>query len=137
VTLIAAILPPCCVSTHTLFCLKTPLALLSQLFLCGVFNSLIVNYLVRLRVTSHVSTAVVERLPIPTRDQAGPAYAEIATLARRLARRHQPALAATLNARVARLYRLTGHEFQHVLDTFPLVPASERQMAWRAFDELS
>jgi hypothetical protein len=136
VTLIAAILPPGCVSTHTLFCLRTPLALFSQLFLCGIFNSLVVNYLVRLRVTSHVSTAVVEQLPIPTRDQAGPAYAEIAALARRLARRHKPALTASLNARVARLYRLTGREFQHVLDTFPLVPASERQMAWEAYDRL-
>jgi hypothetical protein len=61
VTLIASLLPGGCVSTHTVFCLRTPLALPAQYFLCGVFNSLVVNYLVRLRVTTHVTTATVER----------------------------------------------------------------------------
>ena len=65
-TLIAAILPAGCVSTHTVFCLRTPLPLRDQHFLCGLFNSFVVNYLVRLRVTTHVTTATVEQLPIPT-----------------------------------------------------------------------
>ena len=69
-TLIAAILPAGSVSTHTLFCLRTPLPLPSQHFLCGLFNSLVVNYLVRLRVTTHVTTTIVERLPVPRRDGA-------------------------------------------------------------------
>ena len=64
-TLIAAILPADCVSTHTVFCLRTPLPLAAQYFLCGLFNSFVVNYLVRMRVTTHVTTATVERLPIP------------------------------------------------------------------------
>ena len=85
-TLIAAILPPRCVSTHTVFCLRTPLSLVDQYFLCGLFNSFIVNYLVRLRVNTHVTTAVVEGLPIPGR-QAGPgACRELAALARLIAR---------------------------------------------------
>ena len=49
-TLIAAVLPAHCVSTHTVFCLRTPLPLQSQYFLCGLFNSFVVNYLVRMRV---------------------------------------------------------------------------------------
>ena len=61
-------LPAGCVSTHTVFCLRTPLPLARQHFLCGLFNSFVVNYLVRLRVTTHVTTATVERLPIPTAD---------------------------------------------------------------------
>ena len=65
-TLIAAVLPAGCVSTHTVFCLRTPLPPRAQHFLCGLFNSLVVNYLVRLRVTTHVTTATVEQLPIPT-----------------------------------------------------------------------
>ena len=85
-TLIAAILPPRCVSTHTVFCLRTPLSLVDQYFLCGLFNSFVVNYLVRLRVNTHVTTAVVEGLPIPGR-QAGPgACREVAALARLIAR---------------------------------------------------
>ena len=62
-TLIAAILPARCVSTHTLFCLRTPLSLRAQHYLCGLFNSFVVNYFVRLRVTTHVTTATVEQLP--------------------------------------------------------------------------
>src|SRR5262249_52925358 len=64
-TLIAALLPARTVSTHTLFCLRTPLPLHAQHGLCGLFNSFVVNYLVRQRVTTHVTTVVVERLPIP------------------------------------------------------------------------
>ena len=66
-TLIAAILPAGCVSTHTVFCLRTPLSRLEQEYLCGLFNSFVLNYFVRLRVTTHVTTAVVERLPVPAR----------------------------------------------------------------------
>ncbi len=50
-TLIAAVLPPRCVSIHTVFCLRTQLPSRAQHLLCGLFNSLVVNYLVRLRVT--------------------------------------------------------------------------------------
>ena len=72
-------LPAGCVSTHTVFCLRTPLPSPAQHFLCGLFNSFVVNYLVRLRVTTHVTTATVERLPIPTRDGcAAPPCREIA-----------------------------------------------------------
>jgi GxxExxY protein len=93
-TLIAAILPPRTVSTHTVFCLRTPLPLRAQFFLCGLFNSLVVNYLVRMRVTTHVTTAIVERLPIPLMTTAPAAAREIAALARLLARRGLPHSAA-------------------------------------------
>ena len=71
-TLIAAILPRGCVSTHTVFCLRTPLPSDTQHLLCGLFNSFVVNYLVRLRVTAHVTTGTVERLPIPIADLIRP-----------------------------------------------------------------
>src|SRR4029077_1858160 len=45
VTLIAAVLPPCVISTHTVFCLRSPHPIAAQYFLCGLFNSLVVNYL--------------------------------------------------------------------------------------------
>ena len=86
-TLIAAILPAQCVSTHTVFCLKTPLRQTAQWFLCGLFNSLVVNYLVRIWVTTHVTTSIVERLPIPTEGQAGQSFREIARWAHALSRR--------------------------------------------------
>ena len=132
-TLIAAVLPAHCVSTHTVYCLRTPAPSHAQHLLCGLFNSLVVNYLVRLRVTSHVTTGTVEQLPIPTPDRAPAACREIAGLARLLARRASPAALARLNARVAELYQLSAAEFEHILGTFPLVAASERQEAMRIF----
>src|SRR5262249_28165492 len=121
-TLIAAVLPGGCVSTHTVFCLRTPLTLAAQYFLSGLFNSFVVNYLVRLRVTTHVTTAIVERLPVPTRESAPAAFREIAALARLLSRRRDPSALALLNARVAGLYRLSPAEFDEVLFGFPLIP---------------
>ena len=132
-TLIAAVLPSHCVSTHTVFCLRTPLPSGAQHLLCGLFNSFVVNYMVRLRVTTHVTTGTVERLPIPTAEAAPAACREIAGLARLLARRPNPDALARLNARVAELYQLSAQEFEHILATFPLIPLEQRRETLRAF----
>ena len=132
-TLIAAILPAGTTSTHTVFCLRTPLPLRAQCFLCALFNSFVVNYLVRLRVTTHVTTATVEQLPIPTAEAVPSAFKEIAALGRLLTKRFDREAFALLNARVAALYQLSPDEFRHILDTFPLVAAEERDEAFRAF----
>ncbi len=132
-TLIAAVLPGGCVSTHTVFCLRTPLPPRTQLFFCGLFNSFVINYLVRLRVTTHVTTGMVEQLPIPTAAAAPAAFHEIAALARLLSRRADASALASLNARVAELYQLTTEEFEHILATFPLVPERDRREALRLF----
>jgi hypothetical protein len=133
VTIVAAILPAGCVSTHTVFCLRTPLPLADQQLLCGLFNSLVVNYLARLRVATHVTTAIVEGLAVPTRDSAPAACRSVAMLSRRLSRRHDLRDWASLNAHVARLYQLTPDEFAHVLDTFPLIDRGDRDAAMAAF----
>jgi hypothetical protein len=133
VTLIAAILPAECVSTRTVFCLRTPLAKGDQHLLCGFFNSLIVNYLARLRVSTHVTTGIVEQLPIPRREAAPRACRRIAALAVLLARRDHDDAFARLNAEVAHLYQLTAREFEHVLATFPLVESSLRRQALEHF----
>jgi len=132
-TLIAAVLPPGCVSTHSVFCLRTPLPLRDQHFLCGLFNSFVLNYLIRLRVTTHVTTVAVEQLPVPTTEVAPAAAREIGALARLLSRRANPGTLATLNARVAELYQLSAEEFEHLLSTFPLVASDERQEAMNVF----
>jgi hypothetical protein len=129
VTIVAALLPAGCVSTHTVFCLRTPRSLADQHLLCGLLNSLMVNYLARLRVSTHVTTAIVEGLPVPTGGDAPEACRNIAAAARRLSRRHDLRDWASLNARVAGLYQLTPDEFAHVLDTFPLVDRADRDAA--------
>jgi hypothetical protein len=121
------------IATHTVFCLRTKLPPRAQYFLSGLFNSLLVNYLARLRVTTHVTTAIVERLPIPGPDETRPVFHEIAGLARLLARRSAPGASARLHALVARLYQLSPDEFEHVLSTFPLIAIEERDAAMREF----
>ena len=46
------------VTTHTLFCLRTPLPLSRQHFLCGVFNLYVLNAVVRLLMGGHVTTSL-------------------------------------------------------------------------------
>jgi hypothetical protein len=98
-----------------------------------------VNYLVRLRVATHVTTAIVERLPIPLHKDAPRAFEEVAGLARLLARPRavddeaETRALAQLNARVARLYQLSTAEFDHVLSTFPLESTAARDLARREF----
>ena len=78
-TLIAAIVPAGVVTTHTLFCLKTICSTTTRsTFLCGLFNSFVANYLVRLRVSTHVTASIVERLPVPRPARDSPAFVEIA-----------------------------------------------------------
>jgi hypothetical protein len=93
----------------------------------------VINFLVRLRVSTHVTTAIVERLPIPTPRDAPAACREIAALARVLASRSSADAFARLNARVARLYQLTPAEFEHVLNSFPLIARADRDACLKAF----
>jgi hypothetical protein len=130
-SLIAAIVPSGCVTTHTLLCLKTPLPLDRQHFLCALFNSYVLNAIVRALMGGHVTTTIVEALPVPIwrgdRQQL-----TIARLGRRLASAPGSALAqAVLQALVARLYGLDSTELTRVLETFPLVPIADRERVAR------
>jgi hypothetical protein len=134
-TLIAAIVPAHVVTTHTLFCLKGNVPEEIQQFLCGLFNSFVANYLVRLRVGTHVTVSIVERVPIPVASPGGAAFNRIVALSRRLA--EEPSdlrSAAILQACVARLYGITRSDFAHILGTFPLIPREERESALAEFD---
>jgi hypothetical protein len=64
-SLIAALLPPGCLSTHTLFCLRTPTSLRHQLYLCGVVNSVVADWFVRRFLGSHVTTRLMSSVPAP------------------------------------------------------------------------
>ncbi|MBI2833332.1 MAG: N-6 DNA methylase [Acidobacteria bacterium] len=134
-TLIAAIVPARAVTTHTVFCLQSELSDEQQAYLCGVLNSFVANYLVRPRVTTHVSVAVIERLPMPRFPSGDPVATTIAKLAAMLSMRpaERAALSGQLQGLVARLYGLTDTEFQHVLGTFPLVEDAEKRVAFEQF----
>ncbi len=111
-------------TVHTLFCLKTPLGPRDQEFLCGVLNSFVANYLVRLRVTTHVTARIMSRLPVPRPPAGSRIHAAIADLAARLLRSASPQQDEAypeLQAAVAHVYSLTGGELELVLSTFPLI----------------
>jgi hypothetical protein len=141
ITLIAAVLPPRVVTTHTLFCLKSGLDEASLYVLCALMNSLVANYLVRLRVTTHVTTALVARLPMPRPRRESEAFARLAAGARVLEREaramgadtrdlsafEQLPVWADVQACAAREYGLSRDALEHVLATFPLVDLSAKR----------
>jgi hypothetical protein len=136
-SLIAAIIPAGAVTTHTLFCLKTPLDADAQHFLCGIFNSYVANYLVRCRINTHVGAGVIARLAVPKPARDSAAFRAIGRLAASLCSgTHDESAAATLQALVARLYDLTEDQFLHVLETFPLVDRAARAAAASAFCDI-
>jgi hypothetical protein len=103
--LIAAMIPANVVTTHTLFCLRNAFTTTQQYFLCGLFNSVSVNAIVRMLMGGHVTTGLVEGLPIP-RWEGTPDQLRIAELAERLERDSCNAQAsAELNEIVDEMYR--------------------------------
>ena len=136
VTLIAALLPAGTLSTHTLFCAKTPLAPDAQYCLLALLNSLVANYLVRLQVTTHVTTALMSRLPVPRPDASSEEFHELARLALTLEQTGVSAGEseyARLNAVAARMYGLSLAQYAHVVSTFPLLSQQLRNVCVHAF----
>lgn len=136
-TLIAALLPPDVVTTHTLFCLRTKLNLQTQWFLCGMMNGYVANYLVRLWVGTHVTTAIVHALPVPVVPVDSSAFVDVSRLASELATTWSDAAFARLQAIAAHLYGLSLEELGHILNTFALVPQRERRDVLHAFETLN
>jgi hypothetical protein len=137
-TLIAAMLPRGTVSTHTVFCLKSPMEERDQWCLLALMNSLVANYLVRLQVTTHGTTALMSRLPVPKPASASREFDSLATLALTLA---QTGIAepsddyATLNSIAASLYGVSRDEYEFILDSFPLISKPQRDLCAKAFTE--
>ncbi|MEO5740804.1 MAG: hypothetical protein ABIS29_09455, partial [Vicinamibacterales bacterium] len=132
-SLIAAVLPPGVVTTHSLFCLKTTLSFDNQAFLCAMLNSCVANYLVRQVMTTHLGSATVEGLRVPKPRYDSPLFQEIVDLAHHLRNAHADAALARVQALAAHCYGLTEAEFAHILTTFPLIDSSERRLALEKF----
>jgi hypothetical protein len=127
-SLIAAVVPADVVTTHTLFCLRTSQPIERHHFLCGIFNSYVLNALVRMLMGGHLTTSLVENLPVPVWTGT-PAQRRIARLARRQSGRPHARTCALLQAAVARQYGIEVETFRRLLAGFPLVPSAERDLA--------
>lgn len=136
---IAAMVPARAVTTHTLFVLRTVLPHARQLVLCALLNSYVANYLIRMRVNTHVTALLMARLPVPVPAPGGPSE-RLAFLAEVCLSAASPVESmeeyAELQARAARLYGVREDEFRHVLSTFPLVPQDVKSRSLAHFDNL-
>jgi hypothetical protein len=133
-TLIAAMVPAGAVTTHTIFCLRTPEDEALHWFLCGMFNSFPANYLARLRGGTHVPASAIHHLPLPLLPRGSEAFARIVSLARIAA--SDESARAEIHARSAVAYEFDEADLIHVLGTFPLVAERERTAALTAFQHL-
>jgi hypothetical protein len=136
-TLIAAIVPARAVTTHTLFCVKARLPLADQQVLCALLNSFVANYLVRLRVNTHVTVALVSRLPVPVIRDQHPLFQPLRRLSNALTQSSSATESmpeyAQLQALAAIAYGLSLEEFTHIVGTFPLIAESVRTASTEAF----
>ncbi|MBN8460381.1 MAG: ATP-binding protein [Verrucomicrobia bacterium] len=133
------------------------------LYLCAVWSTLTLDYLLRMRVSANVNFFYMYQLPIPRLTSADPDFRPLVERAARLVgttaefddllvevfgkkathKTHgvtdpqdRLTLRAQIDALVARLYDLTIPEFQHILGTFPLVDESVKSQTLNTYREL-
>ncbi len=166
-TMISAILPPCFFG-HTISAARVLdaggheiLPKPVQAFLCGMWNSFAVDYMIRSSVSSHLSFYYVYQLPIPRLPPDDRAFLAIANRSARLicsspefgSVAHEFGLSgpgdgatdpverarlrAELDGIIANLYGLTEKEFAYILTTFPVVPQETKDAALAAFKDFA
>lgn len=158
-TLIAAVLPPGSFANN-----KTPLAQIRDsaddervtLYICALFNSFVLDYIIRQKISTTLNFFYVASLPVPRLTAGDPRFAALVARAARLvcttaafaplwqAVTGQPwtptdgvrdpdqraALKDAIDGIVARhVYGLTRDEFAHILTAFPLALPDEAARA--------
>ena len=165
-TAIMAMLPRNVFCNHTIPYVRVagiptaPFDCSAALQFAAVFDSFVFDYLVRQRVTAHLTFFFLDQLPVPRLTAADAAFGPIVERAARLIcttpefdalarevglRSHKqgatdPAerarLRAELDGLIAHLYGLTYDEFAYILTTFPLVPQEVKTAALQAWREV-
>lgn len=126
-------------------------------YLCGVWNSFVLDYLLRMRVTANVNFFYVYQLPIPRLTKNDRYFNDIVQHTAKLicttpefdelaqevglgsyqqgvtSETKRAKLRAEIDGMVAHLYGLTEEEFAYILTTFPLVPEAVKQAALEAY----
>jgi hypothetical protein len=162
-TMIATILPPCFYG-HSLSAVRVLdangnriLPAPVQAFLCAVWNSFALDYLLRARVAANLSFYYIYQLPVPRLPEKDPLFNSIVSRVARLIcttqefddlavqlglQSHKDGAAtaderaqlrAELDGIIANLYGLTEDEFIHILSTFPVVGKDIKDAALAAF----
>ncbi len=130
------------------------------LLLVAIWNSFVLDYSLRHRVSANINFFYIYQLPIPRLKEEDKYFQEIVENAAKLIctteefeqlakevgigshkngvteEAERMAIRAKLDAIVAHLYELTLTEFQHILTTFPLVPESVKTATLKAYQNL-
>ena len=148
-SLLSAILPPKVLSVATIPYLRPTyfngtefekaISYDTLLFLCGVFNSFVIDYLMRQKIQSHATMSHVLELPIPRYSEKDEYFTEIVqdvgslvcgepefedlkkdVKIERIASTsdERNAAMARINAKVAKIYGLTENELKYILSKF-------------------
>jgi hypothetical protein len=162
-TMIATVLAPGRFCPHTVSledCVPTGFHTLERLFVVGVFNSFVFDYLIRQRVTAHLSFFLIYSVPVPRIANTDACLLQISAITTRLVcttpefdalakqagftelvasavdSTMRASLRAELDARVAHLYGMSEAEFTHILSTFPLVSEPMKVATLNAYRDL-
>ena len=142
-TMIATIIPKgvCCGNSLIVTKIYDPqkdqrlISLADLLYLCGVFNSFVFDYLLRLKVTTNLNMFFIYDMPVPRLLKQKKAYQEIicnvAALFPEIAPLHQQFATrgnnsfldriqcqATIDSLVAKIYELDKQSIEYILDQF-------------------
>ncbi|UCG03505.1 MAG: hypothetical protein JSW11_05820 [Candidatus Heimdallarchaeota archaeon] len=143
-TMIATIIPPmvCCGNSlivTKIFDLVNQTRLIDSsdlLYLCGVFNSFIFDYLLRLKVTTNLNMFFIYDMPVPRLSRHHKVYQEIVSnvatllpdftpLHKQFAKGHicrsfqdRIQCQATIDSLVAKIYELDKQSIEYILDQF-------------------
>ena len=136
---------------------ETLITAVEQIFACAIWNSFVLDWVIRQKVTTTLNFFYIYQLPVPRLTASDPRFAPIVSRAAKLVctspefddlakavglKDHKsgatdPAerarLRAELDGLVAHLYGLTEAEFVHILATFPLVAKEVRDAAHGAY----
>ena len=131
-TLIAAIVPANHFCGNSLLVDDGGLGESESLYLAGVMNSFVLDWLLRQKITTNVNMFHIYQLPVPRLVAGDAEFDAIVGRVSRLMTVDVPEraeLRAEIDAVVAGVYGLNESEFAHVLSTFPLIDVELRSHA--------
>lgn len=135
-----------------------------QLFLCAIWNSFVIDWFLRMKVTTTINFFYLYQLPVSRLTEQSPIYKMIVERAAKLicttleyqalwnaampgipwspeavaiSQAERATLRAELDGIIAHLYGLTEEEFRHILATFPLIKQSVKDATLAAYQEFA
>jgi hypothetical protein len=129
-SLIASIIPAGVFCGNSLLVSATTLPHAEMLFYAALLNSYVLDWFIRMKVTTNINMFYIYQLPLPCYRAHEPYFDQIVQRAQQLncppaaggagAKKQRTQLRAALDASVAHLYGLSGEEFAHILSTFKM-----------------